>query len=50
MLILHQALLSINLSANAKNHYSKDNDPSAYDSLLPRLVDYPYKGVGVKDC
>ena len=38
------------LSADAKNHYSKDKDPSAYDSLPLRLVDHSYGGMGVKVC
>ena len=50
MLILHQALSSIKLSADAKHHYSKYKDPSAYDSLLLRLADHSYRGMGVKVC
>ena len=48
LVILHQALSSI--SADAKNHHSKDKYPSTYDSLLPRLVHYSYKGMDVKVC
>ena len=50
MLIYTKLFQVYNLSADAKNDYSKDKDPSAYDSLLLRLIDHSYKGMGVKVC